>query len=375
MKQERSDIRSEDPAFLRSKLLIFWALLSFVGLLLTVSYIVPRAASGEPFTILGALNEQMIRFQIWTAMAILIIWNHKFFSRISRSWYFLFPAHVLSGIVWSIIATAAMVVVVWFFDGLINAEYRTLAERALLAGAGSVVMGVVGYKIILTTNLALDFSKKFNDEKNRAAELESQLAQAQLQALKMQLQPHFLFNTLNSLSSLALEDPRQTVHMISRLGDFLRMTVDSNGTQTVSLEKELDFLKNYLEIEKVRFRDRLEPEFDIDPHTLDLEVPNLLLQPGVENAIKHGVSKSMSAGRIRVSSSRREDRLVLEIFNDGPPSNGRQEGKLKEGVGIANTRERLRQIYGEDFELDFELIPAGGAKLTISLPLRGPSHR
>ncbi|MCO6510672.1 MAG: histidine kinase [Aridibacter famidurans] len=363
-------LKAHEPGFLRWKLLIFWALLSFVGLLLTISLYAGSYAVGEPATFVQALNSQMVRFQVWAAFAVLIVGVDLTYRRLFRSWLFRFPVHLVTALVWSAATAAVTVVFMWLFEGLTSSQPDGLGAIAAATGVGSVVTGVIGYKIILTTNYALDFNKQFNDERHRNEKLEKQLAQAQLQALKMQLQPHFLFNTLNSLSSLALEDPRQTVHMITRLGDFLRMTVDSNGTQTVSLEQELEFLKNYLEIEKVRFRDRLEPVFEIDPETLGAEVPNLLLQPAVENAIKHGVSKSMSAGKISIAARQEDERLVLEIENDGPAPNGKAEAAVKEGVGIANTRERLRQIYGEDFGLDFELLPAGGGRLMISVPFR-----
>ncbi len=370
MANRSSNSGPEDRKFLRSKLLIFWALLTFVGLLLTLSVLIARATSGEEVNAFSVINTQMVRFQAWALLAIAVIFADRLFRQVSRSWTFLFPVHLLSAAVWSLAATSVMVVVVWFFEGLINSGFGPISEIAAGAGIGSLVMGVVGYKIILTTNYALDNNRKFNEERNRNAQLERQLAQAQLQALKMQLQPHFLFNTLNSLSSLALEDPRKTVHMISRLGDFLRTTVDSNGTQTVTLEEELEFLKNYLEIERVRFRDRLNPVFEIDDDTLRAEVPNLLLQPAVENAIKHGVSKSLSAGRITVGAKRTGDRLVITVENDGPVTNGNSNGAG--GVGVANTRERLNQMYGGDQEMDFRLLPEGGAKLVISIPYSEP---
>lgn len=363
-------LKEHEPGFLRWKLLIFWALLSFVGLLLTISLYAGSYAVGEPATFLEALNSQMVRFQVWAAFAVSIVGVDLIYRRFFRSWFLRFPVHLVTALVWSTITAAFTVLLMWLFEGLMNPQPDSLGAIAAATGVGSVVTGVIGYKIILTTNYALDFNKKFNDEKNKSEILERQLAQAQLQALKMQLQPHFLFNTLNSLSSLALEDPRQTVHMITRLGDFLRMTVDSNGTQTVSLEEELEFLKNYLEIEKVRFRDRLEPVFEIDPAALGAEVPNLLLQPAVENAIKHGVSKSMSAGRISIAARRDKERLVIEVENDGPAPNGGPGMEVKEGVGITNTRERLRQIYGDDFEMEFDLLSTGGGRLTISVPFR-----
>lgn len=332
------------------------------------SYYVARVSSNQPFSILAALNSQMLRFQIWTVMSFVIVWlDYKFRQRF-QSWHHLFPLHLLSGIFWSSIATGILCVLYWLFDGLLNSRFSSLAEVIKTAWVSNLVMGIVGYKIILTTNYALDYYKKFHEEKHRSALLETQLAQAQLQALKMQIQPHFLFNTLNSISNLALENPRATVQMIARLGDFLRLTIDNNGTQQVSLEKEIEFLKCYLEIEQIRFSDRLKVEIDVAPETLSASVPNLILQPIVENSIKHGISKSMTAGHIGIRVKRRGNMLQMQIQNDGVVITQNGNGIIKEGIGISNTRQRLRQLYNNDFCLDLMPLEAGGASVMLEIP-------
>ena len=256
----------------------------------------------------------------------------------------------------------------WTFDGLINSTSLSLAEVFQTAWISNLVIGIICYKIILTTNYALDYYKKFIEERNRATMLETQLAQAQLQALKMQLQPHFLFNTLNSISNLALENPRIAVKMIARLGDFLRLTIDSNGTHEVTLEKEIEFLKCYLEIEQIRFQDRLKVEFDLAPETLSAKVPNLILQPIVENAIKHGISKSISAENIKISATRFENTLQMQIQNDGKIIANNGSGLLKDGLGFANTHERLRQLYDKNYCLDLIPLEKGGATVRLEIP-------
>jgi LytS/YehU family sensor histidine kinase len=157
--------------------------------------------------------------------------------------------------------------------------------------------------------------------------------------------------------------------MIARLGDFLRKTIDNNGTQEVSLQDELEFLRCYLEIEQVRFRDRLQVTYETEPAALRGKVPNLILQPIVENAIKHGIAPTMEAGRIQVRARCREDWLEVQVENDGPQTGGRG-ATLREGVGMGNTRERLHQLYQESFRLSLDPRPQGGAVITLRLPYR-----
>ncbi|MEZ5426940.1 MAG: histidine kinase [Pyrinomonadaceae bacterium] len=352
--------------FILTKWRIFWLLLTFVGLLFTGLLYVAKSSNGQPYNILDLLNSQMLRFQIWALFSLIVVLIDHLFRRKFHSWFVLFPFHLIAGTFWAALVTVVFCTTAWFFDGLINAEASTLGEVFATLGISNLVMGIVGYKIILTTNYALDYYKRFQDERHRSALLEKQLAEAQLQALKMQLQPHFLFNTLNSISDLALENPRRTVQMIARLGDFLRLTIDNNGTQELSLERELEFLKCYLEIEQIRFRDRLRIELEVAPETLSARVPNLILQPLVENAIKHGIAGSIKAGLIRVSAEKRDEFLKLEIRNDGRVLG--ENSVFREGVGIANTRERLEQLYGNDFQLRLVPLPEGGAVVRLEIP-------
>lgn len=354
--------------FVLMKWFVFWLLLTFVAVLFTGAFYVARSSSGQDFSAFDLIASQMLRFQAWSFLSILIIWFDRFFRARSRSWLFLFPVHFVTSIIWAFVAVLVFGLSFRLIDGLVNSDPSPLAEIFPALGMMAFVMGILAYKIILTTNYALDYYKKFQDEKHRTARLEAQLAQAQLQALKMQLQPHFLFNTLNSISNLALEDPRKTVQMIARLGDFLRLTIDSNGTQKMSLEQEIGFLKNYLEIEQVRFQDRLRVEIDVAPEACSAEVPNLILQPLVENAIKHGIAKSVSAGEISIDANRNGENLLITIQNDGTFLNGNGAGK--KGVGLANTRERLEQLYGKNFRFELKPLDEGGARVELEIPFR-----
>jgi two-component system, LytTR family, sensor kinase len=199
-----------------------------------------------------------------------------------------------------------------------------------------------------------------------ASELEARLAKTHLQVLKMQLQPHFLFNTLNTIAELVHTDPETADQMITRLGKLLRLSLDHASHQVVPLRQEADFLRVYLEIEQVRFQDRLVVVWDLSADTLDAAVPTLLWQPVLENAIRHGVTPLAGRGRIVIDSRREGEDLVLEIRDNGqglPPG-----GVPREGVGLRNVRERVAQLYGR--RARFSLTPAlgGGTVATLRLP-------
>lgn len=204
----------------------------------------------------------------------------------------------------------------------------------------------------------------------RASRLEAGLAQANLRALNMQLQPHFLFNTLNAISTLAGQGERaQTVRMIGRMSDLLRMSLE-NSEQTLSLVRELEFAQRYLDIEQVRFADRMTVRFDVAPDTMAAAVPSMVLQPLVENAVKHGIAKRRAGGRIEVRARRLDDTLELSVRDDGPGFGAPQPGG-RIGVGLANTRARLEQLYGSTgFEMYTGNGPGGGALVRITLPFR-----
>jgi two-component system LytT family sensor kinase len=228
------------------------------------------------------------------------------------------------------------------------------------------------YLGVLAAGLARAYSLRYRVQREEslrvAAQLRAQLAEARLDALRMQLDPHFLFNTLHAISSLVERDPRGVRRMISRLSELLRHTIEGPTEQEIPLRQELDLLRRYLEIMEVRFQGRLEITTDVQERTLDALVPNLILQPIVENAIKHGVSKMEGVGRIALRGRIDGSQLVLSVENNG----ALVEAGGGTGVGVRNTRARLSHLYGD--EQSFDLRSAGtGAPLTIA-EIRLPYH-
>jgi sensor histidine kinase YesM len=226
------------------------------------------------------------------------------------------------------------------------------------------------YFIVLIGCHALDWQKRLQQEEKKTLQLETQLATAQLQALKMQLQPHFLFNTLQSISELMHQDVGLADEMMVRLADFLRLTLASGGTQEVTLEKELEFLRCYLEIEQVRFRDRLKIVFEVDQEVNEAVVPNLILQPIVENAIRHGISRSSLSGQIEIHAHRAGEHLQVSVKDNGAglPVSSEREQLFEKGLGLSNTRARLQRAFGSRFQLDLANVAEGGFMVTLQIP-------
>jgi LytS/YehU family sensor histidine kinase len=225
------------------------------------------------------------------------------------------------------------------------------------------------WSIVLVVQ-GLLYYRRYRDRELKTSVLESQLAKALLQELKVQLHPHFLFNTLNSVTELMHQDVRGAERMITRLSDLLRLTLENIGTQEVNLRDEIDFVKGYLEIEQTRFQDRLHVEFDVAPDTLDARVPNLLLQPIVENAVRHGISKTSRPGLIQIITAKFADRVILRVRDNGPglKANGHSPA-ASFGIGLSTTRTRLEFLYGKgNHSLTVENLPTGGVETRIEIP-------
>jgi LytS/YehU family sensor histidine kinase len=213
-----------------------------------------------------------------------------------------------------------------------------------------------------------DYYQRYRERELRASELEKGLVQAKLHALQMQLNPHFLFNTLHSISSLMHKDVEAADRMVMRLGDLLRAALASADTQEMTLRQELEFLERYLDIEQIRFGNRLTVKKNIEAATLEARVPNLILQPLVENAIRHGIEPWSRPGCIELGARRADNRLTLTVADNG--AGLRDQEPVEEGVGLSNTRARLRELYGEAHHFELRHGPQGGLLAELTIPFR-----
>jgi two-component system, LytTR family, sensor kinase len=213
---------------------------------------------------------------------------------------------------------------------------------------------------------ALDYQRRLRDEAVRVAQLQRDLSDAQVQAIKLQVQPHFLFNTLHAVNVLIEKDPAAATRMVTRLGDLLRHTLSRAAVAEVPLGTELDVLRLYLEIEGTRFRDRLTVRIDAPAETLDALVPDLILQPLAENAIRHGIQSDTGAGSVEVTASRAGASLVIEVRDSGQgPGDA-----ITDRVGLTTVRGRLARLYGDAHEFSLLAGPAGGSVARIRIPFR-----
>lgn len=258
--------------------------------------------------------------------------------------------------------------------GVAVAMAKTAVDRAvfaLLSGfwmywlASTFALQFVVYAAVVAGAHGLTYYRRSRERE----QLEARLAQTRLQLLNMQLQPHFLFNTLNTIAELVHEDAEAADRMITGLSDLLRRALELGHAQEIPLAAELDLLSRYLDIQSARFGDRLQARIEVDDDAREARVPVLLLQPLAENAIRHGLAAHRNAGHLEIRIRRTGPAIVISVCDDGP---GAREEAVngREGLGLANTRERLRALYGSAQSLDLTNSPAGGAQVTIRLPLR-----
>jgi two-component system, LytTR family, sensor kinase len=251
---------------------------------------------------------------------------------------------------------------------MMNRPPRATSSRVVLFQTfGSwLVIGLVTYSAVVAVASALDYQRRLRDEAVRVAQLQRDLSDAQVQAIKMLVQPHFLFNTLHAVNVLIDKEPAAATRMVTRLGDLLRHTLSRAAVTEVPLHTELDVLRLYLEIEQTRFRDRLTVRIDADPETLAALVPDLILQPLAENAIRHGIQTDTGAGSIDVTASRAGPSLVIEVRNSG-----RGPGdEVNDRIGLTTVRARLARLYADAHEFSLAAGPSGGSVARIRIPFR-----
>ena len=320
----------------------------------------------QPFSVLLALN-----VTYWYAWAVLVpgmLWMARRF-RFERTWWVRWLTIHFGGVLVftflhaAITAAARVGIIRYGWDR--PASYLPQLRELFFLNFDWEMMT---YWAVIGLSHAVHFHREARNRALTAAQLETRLAEAQLQALQRQLHPHFLFNTLHTISALMHRDVEAADSMLARLSDLLRLTLNRIGTQQVALREELDFVTKYLEIERTRYGDRLRVDVDVDPATLDAAVPSFVLQPLVENAVRHGIAPQRRGGRIWIRASRARDRLRLVVGDDGHGVSAEKLLAFNTGVGLTNTRTRLQHLYGEGHSFDFKTPPAGGLEVTVLIP-------
>jgi two-component system LytT family sensor kinase len=336
--------------------------------LIAFSYRFFFGGTEAPYGVLAALN-----FSYWYSWAVLvpgILWLARRypFERGTRGRALAahLPGVLVFTVAHAVLATGCRFLTRWSFDGPGDTSFWMVLRNQYFFNFDFSMMT---YWFLVGLSHALDYRRQSVERAVTAAHLEARLAEASLQALQRQLHPHFLFNTLHTISALIHRDAHAADAMLARLSDLLRLTLDRLGTQQLQLKEELDFIDKYLEIEHTRFGDRLRVMFDVDPTLLDAAVPSLVLQPLVENALRHGIAPKVSGGRIDISARRDDGQLALTVRDDGYGVPNDELEALNEGVGVSNTRSRLALIYGDRYRFEFRTPPGGGLEVTVVIPL------
>jgi len=354
---------------------VYFSVWTVLGLFFFSQSLTQKLHFHDPTPWWHSLESWLIGVWISALLTPGVLWLGQRFPLERGKWLQAIPLHLLFSLTFAVVhllidsfVHARLGILPFILGTTFKAVFSTL-----------VVIGfhgnVLAYWMILGIQSAIRYYRRYQEREREAlrlelhtSELQSQLMQARLSTLKMQLQPHFLFNTLNAIMVLVRQQKgRQAEEMLARLSDLLRCVLEDVEAQEVPLRRELEYLQLYLSIEQVRFQDRLRVEISADPAILDAAVPQMGLQPIVENAVRHGIGKSSAAGKIQITAARVNGMLELKVEDDGPglPPDGLTTSR---GIGLANTRLRLQQLYGEAARLALENGEHGGAAVTMLIP-------
>jgi two-component system LytT family sensor kinase len=338
-----------------------------VALFFSAQNVLVAAARNRTFDWQWDVYHEFVYALTWAAFTPLVLSAGRRWPLGSGSWWRTIPPHLGR---MALLAPAQIVTA----DAVHYAGLALLGRQppvtTFLAGlSGGIVWGTLTgflyYWLLLGIQAAFLYQRMYREQRVAAAELEGRLTLAQLEALRLQLHPHFLFNTLNAISAFVEADPERARRMIARLGELLRRTLNGGTAAELPLTQELDLLAPYLEIQRIRFGDRLSIEVEVSDGAGEALIPTLMLQPLVENALEHGVKRTLDGARVRLRAERAGGCLRLEIADNGPgPTGGSQ------GVGLANTRARLAGLYGDAARFELKAVETGGTVVTIELPFR-----
>jgi hypothetical protein len=326
------------------------------------------AARNDPLTWPQALGMGLSLWYAWALLSLLIFPFCRRFPLEQRNWPRRVALHVAAAVVFALVKLVMdYPIIKTFYCPMPHLLTFPLFYRmALLSHFEPYVFICCA---LMGISHALNYYRKYQERGLKTAHLEARLARTHLQLLKTQLRPHFLLNTLNAVSALIHLDAEAAERALARLGDLLRLILEHDGIQEVPLEEELAFLQAYLEIEEIRFGPRLRVGMHVAPEARGASVPYLLLQPLVENAIRHGIAARDQAGHLAIRAGRANGVLRLQVEDDGPGLRAKPD-TLRQGVGLANTRARLQQLYGDDHRFELGNRPGGGVQVLVEIPFR-----
>jgi two-component system, LytTR family, sensor kinase len=343
----------------------FW---TAIGLSFAAQFYISSSRLGRHLSWWYAINYSLFDWYVFAVLSTPVIWLSRRFPIDRARWKFNVALHLGASALFSFVFVALRAWVAQV-QGWVSGQPAQFAEMFQWLILKSFHFNLLIYWVVLTVGHAINYYREAQERELRTSELERHLAQARLQALQMQLNPHFLFNTLHAISALMHKDVEAADSMIARLSDLLRYALESTDAQEVPLRQELAFLDRYLEIEQTRFGERLLVRKQIDPGALEYSVPNLILQPLMENAIRHGIEPHARRGEILLSARSENGLLHLEVRDNGEGL-ASENGSPDEGVGLSNTRARLAELYGEEYRFEFTNAAEGGLIVHLAIPCR-----
>jgi two-component system LytT family sensor kinase len=353
-----------------AKWIAIWSVWTLFALFFASQFALQNQLSDKPVPFWRILSWQLVSGYIWFGISPLILFLAKRFPFDEGKWKTSVPVHIL--------ACVAIAFVQLLIDSFVltrlgyppNRQFPNFFEAYKFFVLVNLHLSILIYMGVVGIRSAYNYYQKYRERELQTSQLEARLAQSRLQVLKMQLHPHFLFNTLNAISELIYKDPESADRMITELSDLLRLSFENLEVQEIPLKQELEFLEKYVEIERMRFHDRLTVDMHISPETLDASVPNMILQPLVENAIKHGIAPRVSGGRVDIRAARNNGHLEINVSDDGLGVPFGDLENLPEGVGLSNTRRRLRHLYGDSHQFDLATREKGGLSVSLTIPFK-----
>jgi hypothetical protein len=352
------------PRLTRRTWLLSFLVFTVLGVVMVVqSYAFDRSV-GRTIYLQRMIITTFASFWVYAALTPAVLWFSWLFPIEKGRWFWRLLLHVAAGLVFTAVHAAVRPAIYPFLNHSAGLSWKTFESTFLFFSFDNVFNT---YFPIVGLAHGWLYYHRIRERDVRAARLEAQLANAQLSMLKMQLQPHFLFNTLHAVSALIRENPRAAEEMLEGLGELLRLTLEQQVTQEVPLKTELDFIGRYLNLEQIRFADSLDVTVAADPETLDALVPSMILQPLVENALRHGIAKRARGGVLQVRASRVDETLKIAVEDNGSRV---ASAESKEGIGLSNTRARLLQLYGGEQSFDLLANSQGGTTAVVSVPFR-----
>lgn len=346
------------------------ALATLLGLIASGQHNILMRVNGGPTNVWHALGMGMPYWYLWALFLPVVAAAARRFPFTPDHWLARGLLHLVIALGITLVHALLEIGIQHAF-GIRHSSFGVFTGVSLGRSFWQLPYDLLAYAAILGVAIATDSWRRARREQLTAAALGTELAEARLEALRAQLNPHFLFNAMNSIAMLVRrQDNATAVTTIAGLSDLMRSFLDTHPPQEVTLRDELAFIDRYLAVEKLRFQDRLSVRVTADPRTLDALVPNLVLQPVVENAIKHGISRKAASGRLDIEAESSGDTLTLRVRDDGPGLNGKASGNGAAGIGLKNIQARLEHLYGQAQGLTLSEAPGGGALATITLPFR-----